>query len=126
RTIFQRLDSAPGKSLSDDMRVLATRLIQRIDSLHHEVHSFQENARLLHDEIEAKRSNETNRNLYILTVLATALMPPTFITGIFGMNVKGLLFTDNDSGFVYAMLMCLVSALAVLIPLRWLPRRDKS
>jgi Mg2+ and Co2+ transporter CorA len=64
------------------------------------------------DEIEVKRSTETNRNLYILTVLAAARMPPTFITGIFGMNVKGLLFTDDDNGFIYAMLMCLASAAA--------------
>ena len=122
RAIFQRLDAAPSKAVSEEVRGLATRLIQRIDSLHHELHTFQENARLLHDEIEAKRSTETNRNLYILTVLATALMPPTFITGIFGMNVKGLLFTDDQNGFIYAMLMCLASAVAVLIPLRLLRR----
>jgi Mg2+ and Co2+ transporter CorA len=122
RVIFQRLDLAPEKSLSADLRVLASRLLQRVDSLHHEVHSFQERARLLHEEIAAKLATETNRNLYILTVLATALMPPTFVTGMFGMNVKGLLFADDEHGFLFAMLMCLASALAVFIPLRWLRR----
>src|SRR5277367_4156742 len=30
-----------------------------------------------------------------------AVAPPTFITGLFGMNVKGLPFTDDEFGFIY-------------------------
>jgi len=30
-------------------------------------------------------------------------IPATLITGVFGMNVKGLPFTDDDTGFLWAV-----------------------
>ena len=88
------------------------RLLQGVESIHHELHVVLERARLLHEEVGSKLTAETNRQLYILTVISTLMLPPTFVTGIFGMNTKGLLFTDNDNAFTYAMLMCLASAIA--------------
>jgi hypothetical protein len=35
-------------------------------------------------------------------VSGAVALPPTFITGLFGMNVKGLPFTDDEFGFIYA------------------------
>jgi zinc transporter len=44
------------------------------------------------------------------------LLPPTLVTGIFGMNTKGLPLTDVDGGFLWAaVLMIAASGLAYLI-----------
>ena len=44
------------------------------------------------------------------------LLPPTLVTGIFGMNTKGLPLTDVESGFLWAfVLMFASSGLAYLI-----------
>ncbi len=51
-----------------------------------------------------------------LSVVTTLLLPPTLITGIFGMNTKGLPLTDTDTGFLWAAAMMVgVSGLAYLI-----------
>jgi hypothetical protein len=54
-------------------------------------------ARLLSEEMAAQIANNTNRSVSLLTGVTTLLLPPTFITGVFGMNVKGLPFTDSPT-----------------------------
>ena len=39
-------------------------------------------------------------------------------TGLFGMNVKGLPFTDDEFGFTYAVAMCALSSLAMYVAVR--------
>jgi zinc transporter len=118
RSIFHRFEIQAQANYSGEVRAAATRLVQRIDSLHEELHATQERARLLQDETAAKLTNETNRNLALLTAVTTLLLPPTFLTGMFGMNLKGLLFADNDFGFLYALLMCALSSLLVYLLMR--------
>jgi zinc transporter len=45
-------------------------------------------------------------------VLTALLMPPTLITGIFGMNTKGLPFADLETAFLWAASLMLLSSLA--------------
>jgi Mg2+ and Co2+ transporter CorA len=50
----------------------------------------------------AHLATATNRNLFVLTIVTTVLLPPAFVTGFFGMNTKGLPFGDSDYGTLYA------------------------
>jgi Mg2+ and Co2+ transporter CorA len=120
RLLFRRW-SMPGES-DEPTRIglTAGRLAQRLDSLDQEIVSIQERARLLQDEIAAKLAAETNRHLFVLTVLTAFLLPPTLIAGIFGMNVTDLPFTKGADGFVWAMLLTVISSLAVYAIMRWM------
>ena len=109
RGVFHRLDVSPDVPISDETRKSAARLYQRMDALSTDAHALADRARLLHDELSNRLTAETNRQLYILTVLATFMMPPTLITGAFGMNVKGLPFGESPYGFLWAVALCLVS-----------------
>jgi zinc transporter len=91
----------------------ATRIVQRIDALHGDVHSIQERARLLQDEISSRLSADMNKNLYVLSMLSALLLPPTLIFGLFGVNVGGMPMIGNALGFVVTLLLGFVSALAV-------------
>jgi zinc transporter len=51
-------------------------------------------------------------------VSSAVALPPTFITGLFGTNVKGLPFTDDEFGFIYAVAMCALSSLAMYVAVR--------
>jgi zinc transporter len=42
-------------------------------------------------------------------------LPPTLITGIFGMNTKGLPLTDNEYGFMLAICLLIMSSLGVYL-----------
>ena len=46
------------------------------------------------------------------------MLPPTLVTGIFGMNTKGLPFTDVESGFLWAALLMGLSSLAAYFVMR--------
>ncbi len=61
---------------------------------------------------------ETNKHLHVLSMLTMLFLPPTLITGVFGMNTKGLLFGDNDNAFVLAMILLFGSSIAVYVIMR--------
>jgi len=53
-----------------------------------------------------------------LSIVTTLLLPPTLITGVFGMNTKGLPLTDVETGFLWAMGLMIGSALLALLFMR--------
>ena len=40
----------------------------------------------------------TNRRLFTLSILTACLLPPTLVTGFFGMNTKDMPFQNTDGG----------------------------
>jgi len=114
------------RSFPSEFADVHSRLTQRIEALNQEVIGLQERSRLLHDEIDAKLMAETNRNLHTLTIVTILFLPPTLVTGIFGMNLKGLPFTDSEVGFWWAVLMSLVGAAATYALIRRLRRRGAA
>ena len=58
--------------------------------------------RLLRDELDLQATQQTNENIYFLSILSALLLPATLVTGIFGMNTGGLLWTNHPWGSVLA------------------------
>ena len=113
RVLFHRLEQKNTDHLCEDLRIHAAKLAQRLDGLDHDVVELRERSRLLEEELHFKTEEESNRHLHTLSIVTTLLLPPTLITGIFGMNTKGLPLTDVETGFFWAMgLMATSVALA--------------
>jgi zinc transporter len=68
--------------------------------------------------VSAQVSAQANRHLFTLTVLTTLLLPPSLVTGYFGMNTKNLLFSESDYGTVFATLIVVGAALSVYLLMR--------
>ena len=66
----------------------------------------------------AQLATATSRNLFVLTVVTTVLLPPAFVTGFFGMSTKGLPFGDSDNGTLYAAAFCCLAAGLVYLLIR--------
>ena len=97
RGMFHRIEprmAAEHAPVAQAIRALA----QKLDAIDHEVASLHERARLLLDEIAAKMTEITNRRLFTLSILTACLLPPTLVTGFFGMNTKDLPFQNTDGG----------------------------
>lgn len=118
RTLFHRLEHEGVERLKPGLRLAAGRLAQRLDALDHDVVELRDRARLLQEEVSAKLIEETNNHLHVLSVLTMLFLPPTLITGVFGMNTKGLPFTDNENAFILAMALLLASSFAVYLTMR--------
>lgn len=97
---------------------VAQRLTARLEAVDHDVHSLQERARLLHEEIDSKLSSETNRHLYILSLMTALLLPPSLVTGFFGMNTSNLPFASEADGTFFAIGFILLSIAAAWFLLR--------
>ncbi|NLR95236.1 transporter [Rhizobium sp. P38BS-XIX] len=90
---------------------VAGRLTGRLEAVEHDVYALQERARLLHEEIDSKLASEINRHLYILSIMTAFLLPPTLVTGFFGMNTSGLPLSGGAGGTGYAVGFILISML---------------
>jgi zinc transporter len=116
RVLFHRLEQKNTDHLPPALQLQAGRLAQRLDGLDHDIVELRERSRLLEEELRFKMEEESNRHLHALSVVTTLLLPPTLITGIFGMNTKGLPLTDVETGFLWAAAMMIgASGLAYLI-----------
>jgi zinc transporter len=75
-------------------------------------------AKLLKDELAARLADETNRNLYLLSVISAILLPMTLISGIFGMNLGGIPGGQWPFGFATGTLFILCVGVLTAIVLR--------
>jgi zinc transporter len=71
--------------------------------------------RVVFHRFELKSHDQGNDNIRVLSVLTAVLLPPTLITGIFGMNTKGLPFTELDSAFILASLLMILSSVGAYL-----------
>jgi zinc transporter len=83
-------------------------LIAAVDEVDRDAGVLQDRGRLLHEEIDTLINGATNRSMRALTVISTLLIPPTLVTGAFGMNVPGIPFEHSPSGFAVAATLCTV------------------
>jgi zinc transporter len=128
---LSRLEKTAGLTDGDqECAEVAARLTQHMEALKQEMQNVQDRARLFQDELNAILNLETNDRLYVLTVVTTLLLPATFVTGFFGMNLKNLPFSEEDMGVVYVTIACALASGAVLLVMRRMgltnPREEES
>jgi zinc transporter len=95
------------------------RQIHRYAALVEDTQEYAEQCQFLLDELRAQVEEETNRNLYILTMFSAIFLPATLIASIWGMNVAGIPFGDSPNGFwVVGGLIAAAFALTTVVLLR--------
>jgi zinc transporter len=93
------------------LREVADRVTRHVEDLD----SARERAAVTHEEVMGRLSEQMNRTMYLLSIVATIFMPLGFVTGLLGINVAGIPGAENPWAFTY---VC--SALAVVIVLQLL------
>jgi zinc transporter len=78
---------------------LFNRQIQRYAALVEDAQEYAEDCQSLVEELRAQVEEETNRNLYTLTMFSVIFLPATLIASIWGMNVGGIPFSGSSNGF---------------------------
>jgi zinc transporter len=75
-----------------------------------------ERVKLLQEELAALVNEQTNRTLFVLTVVTVLALPINMVAGLFGMNVGGIPFSQYDHGFlvIVGLLMAVTALLAYL------------
>jgi zinc transporter len=99
------------------LRETADRITRYVEDLD----AGRERAAVVHDQLANHISDEMNRGMYILSVIAAVFLPLGFITGLLGINVGGM--PGVDSAWAFAAVCVLLAVLAGLE--FWLLRRLK-
>jgi zinc transporter len=96
------------------------RQIHRYAALVEDAQEYAEHCQFLLEELRAQVEEETNRNLYILTMFSVIFLPATLVASIWGMNVGGIPFSGSPNGFwVVAGLITVVFALVATVLFRF-------
>lgn len=90
----------------DDLR---DRSEQQIHAALDDLIALQDRARSLQDELASGQAEETNRRLYILTIVTTLMLPATIVTGFFGMNTGGMFLAQGELGTIFAGGVCVAT-----------------
>ena len=121
RSVFHRLEAARAdEDLPAPAIATAARIAQKLDALDRDMVLLAERSRLMQEEISANAAAQSNRQLYTLSILTALFLPPTLVTGLFGMNTKSLPLTEGDGGSFVAMAIAAFSALAAYLLIRTL------
>jgi len=107
--------------LQDDVRPheVADRTLRYVEDLD----TARERAAVTMDELSTRLSEQMNRTMYLLTVVAAVLLPPSLITGLFGINVGGMPGIESPWAFpavVTVLVMIAVAEVLILRRLRWI------
>jgi zinc transporter len=98
------------------LREIADRTLRFVEDLD----SIRERAAIAQDELNNRIADQMNRTMYLLTVVAALLLPPSLLTGLFGSNVGGMPGTENTWAFAAIAIFIPVLAVVEYIALRWL------
>ena len=118
RRVLKQFEQRHSVNSEHDLVPATSRLSQRFDELDSDVVTLQERARLLQEEVAAKLAEQTNRHLFVLSVVTALLLPPTLVVGVFGMNMDNLPLITSPHGFGIAMGLCISSSVIVYVLLR--------
>lgn len=118
-TLFRLLNRPPawiGEDDLSDLRQAAEEFSAAVaDSV-----ALVERVRLLQEELSAQISEQTDRTLFVLTVVTVLAVPINLMAGLFGMNVGGIPLQGNPRGFLWisGTLLAITAVLAYLALVR--------
>lgn len=115
RILLARLQNTLPPWVKDDEGERFEPLLARVERSTGDLQECVEQSRLLHDEYAARNAERSGRNLYILSVLSTIMLPLNLVASIFGMNVAGLPGLHDDFSFWWVMIGMAVVAVAVVV-----------
>ncbi|MCA9471698.1 MAG: zinc transporter ZntB [Nitrospirales bacterium] len=98
------------------IREVADHLIRYVEDLD----AARDRMGVMQEELTGKLSEQMNKTMYILTVLAGIFLPITFVTGLLGINVGGIPGSDDPGAFVIVCSLLTSSAVFVVGLFRWL------
>lgn len=75
--------------------------------------------------IQGLKNDKISRNIYILTIISSLLLPLNFITSFFGMNTTGLFLSGSQHGtLIVTLAMCVIFAAMVGFFMLYVKKRD--
>src|SRR5215475_7590972 len=110
---FRLLNQPPGWISQDELQNLQ-QAAEKFSSAVNETASLVDRVKQLQEELAALVSEQTNRTLFLLTMVTVLALPINLVASLFGMNVGGIPLSQHPYGFflVLSPLLMLTALLA--------------
>jgi zinc transporter len=111
---FFRLLSRPPDWISEDELQKLQQSAEKFSTSISDTAALVERVKQLQEELAALVSEQTNRTLFLLTMVTVLALPINLVAGLFGMNVGGIPLNQHPFGFflVLGPLLILTALLA--------------
>jgi len=114
RVVVMQLENKKLKFISTHYDIYFDDILDTIEKTWETLESYKEIVNTLHETNEALINHRTNNIMKILTVFSVILLPITFITGLYGMNLRRLPLDQSPYGFEFILLGMFVLVLIML------------
>ena len=114
RTALEKLASLPGDWLEADDRLHLAAAADRAARMAEELEAIRERSAVMHDTLSDLRAEQLDTRSLLISIVALVFLPLTFITGFYGMNVKGLPGADSPHATEWISFVCVAIAVGVL------------
>lgn len=120
--LFQKVESGVIKGFTPDMEDYWGNNLDSYQKMWDSIEDYQELIQGFSLTFDSLQANRTNEIMKVLTTISTILLPLTFLTGLYGMNV-GLPLQEKDTAFliiVGAMILIVIALLFYFKKRRWI------
>ncbi|HNX21293.1 MAG TPA: magnesium transporter CorA family protein [Bacteroidales bacterium] len=112
--LFHKFESGEIKGFADDMEDYWGNILDFYQKMFDMIDDYGELVAGLSNTFDSLMANRTNEIMRILTIISTIVLPLTFYTGLFGMNV-GLPFQNKSFAFAMIIGLCVLTSLLMLL-----------
>lgn len=99
REVISQLQQAPVTWLTSTHRARIREVVDCLIRYVEDLDTARERMGVMQEELTGKLSEQMNKTMYILTVLAGIFLPITFVTGLLGINVGGIPGSEDPWAF---------------------------
>src|SRR5262245_400153 len=99
---FRLLNQPPGWISQDELQNLQ-QAAEKFSRAINDTSALVERVKQLQEELAALVSEQTNRTLFLLTMVTVLALPINLVAGLFGMNVGGIPLSQHPYGFFFVI-----------------------
>jgi zinc transporter len=123
RDILARLQNERLEWFSDKVKLRFRELSERTARFVEDLDSARDRAAITQEELNSCLSEQMNKAMYVLSIVAAIFLPLGLLTGLLGINVGGIPGSENKWAFLLVTLLLVLIALlliALFRRIKWL------
>jgi len=114
RDALQTLAALDVNWLAEEDRIHIREAADRFARMAEELEAVRERAALLHEQLTDMRAEQLDQRALLISIVALVFLPLTFLTGLLGMNVKGIPYAEEPWSFWGVIAVCFAIALPII------------
>ncbi len=121
RDVMSRLHNEKVEWLNEIERMRLREVADRTTRYVEDLDAIRDRASVTQEELNARLSDQMNKTMYILSIVAGLFLPLGFLTGLLGINVGGIPGTESHWAFsIFCVLLLIIAGVQI-----WLFKRKK-